>query len=67
VLLWQGFHRVSEFSTTATIFVKSVTTAYLHTIADYLFVREIRLAFSLSVKSIIADSRAFVKGFREIS
>ena len=58
---------MSEFSTTATIFVKSVTTAYLHTIADYLFVGEIRLAFSLSVKSIIADSRAFVKRFREIS
>jgi hypothetical protein len=52
--LWQGFRRVREFSTTATIFVKSVVTAYFLTIADYLFVGEIRLAFSLSVVIIIA-------------
>ena len=58
---------MSEFSTTTAIFVKSATTVYSHTIADYLFVREIRLAFSLSVKSIIANNRAFVKEFREIS
>jgi hypothetical protein len=57
VFLWQGFRRVSEFSTIATIFIKSVVTAYFLTIADYLFVGEIHLAFSLSVVYSITHNK----------
>lgn len=49
-----------KFSATTSIFVKSDIAVYLLTIADYLFVGGIRLAFPLSVVIIITCGGRFV-------